>query len=83
MKELCPVCGYNELFSPPKNDMICPCCGTQFGYDDFQKTHEQLRENWLREGTPWHSRRTLPPVGWSAEIQLAQAGYTIRSLSAA
>ena len=40
-KNTCPVCGYDGLYEPPYNEKgsgsyeICPCCGFQFGYDDF------------------------------------------------
>ena len=36
MTFICPVCGWNDLEQDPsmKTHEICPCCGTQFGYDD-------------------------------------------------
>ncbi len=74
MNQLCPVCGFDALRYPAKADMICPCCGTQFGYDDFAKTHAELREEWLADGAVWQSRRTPPPAGWSPDKQLARIG---------
>lgn len=73
MKNLCPVCGYDELKQPPTFDMICPCCGTQFGYDDFAVSHEDIRGAWLQSGAAWFSHKTPPPPGWSAEKQLSHA----------
>ena len=81
MKHSCPVCGYGGLTSAPKDDMICPCCGTQFGYDDFVKTHEQIRREWLSRGALWFSRKTLPPAAWSADKQLTQAGLAVPAFS--
>lgn len=83
MNNLCPVCGFDGLRHPAKDDMICPCCGTQFGYDDFAKTHEDLREEWLAKGAVWQSRQIPPPAGWSPRMQLARAGLPGRSLSTA
>ena len=74
MTYTCPVCGYNGLKRPAQDELICPCCGVQFGYDDFALSHEQIRENWLREGAHWFSHTTLPPLGWTAEGQLLRAG---------
>ena len=49
----CPVCGYQHLSQPPYDGHgcasfdICPCCGTEFGYDDSSATHEVLRRRWI------------------------------------
>jgi len=83
MNHSCPVCGFDELRYPAKSDMICPCCGTQFGYDDFARTHAELRGEWLASGAVWQSRRTEAPAGWSPDTQLARAGLPGRSLSTA
>lgn len=58
----CPVCGYAQLVGPPKDYLICPSCGTEFGSDDVAVTHEELRIAWLAAGSPWFSRHTLPLV---------------------
>ena len=40
-ENICPVCGYDGLDEPAfdergvGSDGICPCCGFQFGLDDF------------------------------------------------
>jgi hypothetical protein len=57
----CPVCFYSNLnFIPFVKDYgICPSCGTEFGYDDIELTHEQLREAWINKGCKWWSKNTL------------------------
>jgi hypothetical protein len=74
-KMMCPVCGYKGLTSPPRDYNICPCCGTEFGYDDFGLSHEELRSRWLRRGANWFSQVTQPPPDWNLYEQLFQAGY--------
>jgi rubredoxin len=58
----CPVCGYDELPRPPDDYLICPSCGTEFGYDDFadtdlerQRRWNELRKLWFDRGMPWFS----------------------------
>jgi hypothetical protein len=65
MQYICPVCAYPELTHPPADYMICPCCGTEFGHDDFAASYEELRRAWLAAGAPWFSEETPPPPGWS------------------
>jgi hypothetical protein len=62
--------------------LICPCCGTEFGYDDFAMTYQEheasldrLRERWLARGMPWTSRVTPHPPGWNAVEQFFAAGF--------
>lgn len=45
----CLVCGHPGLEEDPRRSTheICPCCGTQFGYDDAQASHAELRQAWL------------------------------------
>jgi transcriptional regulator with XRE-family HTH domain len=71
----CPVCGYDELTKPPKNSYICPCCGTEFESDDFDKTPRELRREWIEKGMPWFSRSTLQPKDWNSFRQLIVANY--------
>ena len=75
---MCPVCGFNRLPRPAAEFLICSCCGTEFENDDFEKSHEELRAQWLRDGTQWFSRATHPPAGWSAYEQLKSAGFISR-----
>jgi hypothetical protein len=74
---ICPVCAYRDLEFPPTEDMICPCCGTQFGLDDDVVSHQELRDNWINSGTKWYSEYMAAPRGWSARRQLALAGCIV------
>ena len=58
MRHVCTVCGYPDMTAPPRDYEICPCCGTEFGLDDFDRTLEQLRKDWIAKGAPWFSRAT-------------------------
>lgn len=75
----CPVCGFGGLDEPPYDEdgcasfNICPCCGTEFGNDDFRSSHEQLRADWFAKGMPWWSKGG-PPEGWDPRRQLSEAG---------
>ena len=71
----CPVCGYSLLQERPVNHAICPCCGTEFDYDDATKTHRQIRNEWLRAGAPWFSVSTQPPFLWNGFLQVVEAGF--------
>ena len=77
--ELCPVCGYDGLEDGPAPEEICSCCGTQFAYDDFERSHEELRQRWIeRDNAQWWSRYTPMPSGWSAARQLLNIGVVMR-----
>ena len=76
----CPVCGFPGL-SEPAHDAhgcgsfeICPCCGTEFGYDDATRSHAELRKAWLAAGAPWWSQTDRPAPRWNAAEQLRKAG---------
>lgn len=69
MQYICPVCSYDGLFEPPYDergigsDEICPCCGFQFGYDDFPNKEEKIalwREKWINDGRRWFSNSRKP-----------------------
>jgi hypothetical protein len=65
----CPVCGYDKLKGLPEDFNICPCCGTEFGYDDHTVSHAELRQRWIDEGRQWWSSYTKPPADWNPEKQ--------------
>lgn len=76
-KYTCPVCRYHGLRDFPYHSYeICPCCGTEFGYDDVGQTHKELREAWVGGGKVWWSKHRPPPDGWDAEGQLLPAYQT-------
>jgi len=68
---ICPICGYNRLLYPPDDGVICPSCGTQFGYTDAGVSHDTLKTEWLFSGLRWHSKVLAPPPGWNPYKQLA------------
>lgn len=79
MDYLCPICNYEGLHEPPYNkqgygsDEICPCCGFQFGYDDYPnkiESHIKWREDWINRGYTWYSKSRIPPKNWDAKKQL-------------
>ncbi len=83
MADLCPVCGL-PLGAPAwAGDLasfaICPCCGTQFGYDDScggdatarRTWWWKARQAWVAAGMRWWSS-SRPPAGWNATEQLAR-----------
>ena len=66
----CPVCGFDELDEPATNWTICPCCGTEFEYDDARTSHEELRQRWIAGGCKWWSPVDAVPPGWDPRAQL-------------
>lgn len=72
----CHVCGA-LLDEPPWGESgldatynICPCCGCEFGYEDFQVSGVlRHREQWLRDGANWFSPK-MRPADWDLEQQL-------------
>jgi len=73
---VCPVCGFGGLDEPPYEESgspsysVCPCCGTEFGYDDATEAHAALRKAWVDKGMPWWSGSLGPPSGWDPQGQL-------------
>lgn len=80
--ERCPVCGYNEMPYAPVPENICPCCGTEFGFDDYYHTRDQLRQMWIRANFPWFDDIIRPPKNWSPALQLIKAGLGADLISA-
>lgn len=72
---LCLVCGYDGLKFPPDLGVICPCCGTEYGLSDEERTHRELLHRWLASGATWWSRTRKPPIGWSPLAQLRNVSY--------
>lgn len=74
MHYTCPVCGYPDLENPPEDHLICPSCGTQFGYDDVGHSYAELRKMWVASGAEWFLAR--PPLAWNPWLQLIMAGFS-------
>lgn len=72
----CPVCRFAGLSEAPYDTFncasysICPCCGTEFGYDDASAAHDALRAKWVDGGMHWWSPNVEPPPGWDPRKQL-------------
>jgi len=75
MKYACPVCGFNQMPYPPGDHNVCSCCGTEFGYHDRVRSHQELRMLWVAKGCPWFSNALAPPAGWNADAQMRKAGF--------
>ncbi|NYE96388.1 hypothetical protein FHU41_002638 [Psychromicrobium silvestre] len=61
---------------------ICPCCGVEYGNYDFvlkvedqPARHEELRKEWIANGTTWWSKSRHAPQGWSPQEQLKNLQY--------
>lgn len=71
----CPVCAYS-MVEPVEEGNICPCCGTEFGYDDdLGVTYQQLRQMWIGRGFPWFSPIVAIPKNWDPIVQLIEADF--------
>lgn len=78
----CPVCGYEKLEHPPQDFNICPCCYTEFGYEDHIVSPVELRKEWIRNGMRWEGANVMSvPLGWNPVEQLARAGYFLYALT--
>jgi hypothetical protein len=80
MSYQCPVCGFDKMPFPPKDNNICSCCGTEFGYHDLRLSHADLRAQWIAKGAPWFSKRMPKPDGWNpiAQLESVTAGSASR-----
>src|SRR5712691_11392193 len=71
----CPVCAYS-MVEPVEEGNICPCCGTEFGYDDdLGVTYRQLRQLWIEHGCPWFSPVAAMPNDWEPILQMVEADF--------
>jgi len=92
---VCPVCGYPNLFRQPWNEHlrnpsfeICPCCGIQFGDQDYplgttdikerfdavQGFHNRWRDQWISNGMLF-KHIAERPEGWNPIKQLQSISY--------
>lgn len=84
MNFVCPICGFDDLFESPYDENglgsyeICPCCGFQFGNDDYpdkEKQIHQWRATWISNGHKWFSDSRQPPKNWDWKNQLKNIKY--------
>lgn len=75
---VCRVCGRRHESPPWGHDgltpshEICPCCGTEFGYDDTTRAGVlRRRAIWRETDYTWWEPIFRPP-GWDKAAQLAQ-----------
>lgn len=69
----CLVCGF-EMRYAAKDNNICVCCGTEFGYDDYHLSYSDLRTEWIENGAGWwDDDLSRQPPNWSASIQVIDA----------
>lgn len=72
----CPICAYSRMPYAADEGNICPCCGTEFGFDDdLGVSFRNIRDRWVANGTPWFSPLDARPLFWSGIAQLVSAGY--------
>ena len=74
--KFCKVCGYELGFAPwgENNNSpsfeICPCCGAEFGYDDYTtESIKTYRSNWIKSGAKWFDPNMMPN-NWCLQQQL-------------
>ncbi len=77
---LCFVCGLafepgDEPWGPDglyPTYFICPCCGVEFGYEDWTlESVRRFRAEWQAGGMAWN-RPEERPAKWDAMSQLGQ-----------
>lgn len=69
ISKICVVCGWADGTILSIGE-ICPCCGIEWGYEDFALSNVlKERERWIDSGYKW-SIENLKPENWSAEEQL-------------
>lgn len=75
----CPVCDYDGLLEPTYyddvhgSDEICPCCGFQFGLDDYPDKEEGQkiwRRKWIEGGCKWFSDSRKPRHNWELKKEI-------------
>lgn len=72
----CRICGLYIEDEPWGNDgqsptyEICPCCGVEFGNEDFNLLSiEEYRKEWLENGANWFDKKSKP-ILWDVNKQL-------------
>lgn len=81
---ICPICGYDRLPEPPRDEhgcptyVICPCCGFEFGFDDDSEghTYSTYRQHWIDRGFPFFNAKKRP-ANWNIRTMKRQLENTI------
>lgn len=80
---ICTICGYSKLREPPRDETrapsweICPCCGSESGYHDYQPSAViSNRKKWIENGAHWFDNR-LKPKDWDLRDQLRGIGVDL------
>ncbi|REK84672.1 hypothetical protein DY245_42135 [Streptomyces inhibens] len=75
----CFVCGLAQGVPPWGDDGktptfdICPCCGSEFGYEDATDAGVfRARRRWSERGYAWEDPKARPE-GWDFGVQLQNA----------
>ena len=63
----CPVCGFGPWEESIVSCDICPCCFTEYGFDDT----EARQKEWIKK--PWFEKQEYMPSDWDPRKQLANA----------
>lgn len=75
---ICPVCGFeyldekvldNETWKDFYTYEICPCCDTEFGFDNCNCSYSDLRIKWFKGGAKFNYNNDMPE-NWNLENQL-------------
>lgn len=88
-ENICPICGYGGLERPAYDEHgygsqeTCPCCGIDFGYEDWvdnkkdlPERWENLRKRWKDAGAKWLIPK-MKPKGWKSQEQLKNTDRAI------
>ena len=80
MKNICYVCGCDQLEEPPYDQSgvgtweMCPCCGFESGmFCETPKSIEvfsRVRKKWIEKGACWTSPYVHPDENWNYQTQL-------------
>ena len=63
----CPICGFGPWDEPIASCDICPCCFTEYGFDDTK----DRQGKWIKE--KWFENKDFLPDNWDPDLQLNNA----------
>ncbi len=87
MKNICPVCGFDELEEPPYSpggvgsEDICESCGFQFETlmedEEDGSLFNKWRAQWISGGMKWYIKNIKQPDDWDPKRQLLNIGIKL------